>query len=77
MPYLDIAILLINVFLPGIGTITSGFFDKSLEEGKYNKNAMIVGLCQFVTSAIFYIGGIWAMLHSILIIKHHEYYKHT
>tara|TARA_B110000285_G_C14692360_1_gene409628 strand:+ start:360 stop:506 length:147 start_codon:yes stop_codon:yes gene_type:complete len=29
MPYLDIIILFVNIFLPGIGTVASGFIDKS------------------------------------------------
>ena len=46
----------LNVLLPGVGTIFSGFYSE-----RYNMNALIVGVSQLSLTIFFLLGWFWSI----------------
>ena len=57
-------LLIINVFLPGVGTILSAFFDHRKPWYYINFIAIFVGIFQIILLPIFFFGWLWAIAHS-------------
>ncbi len=62
-PY-NIVLFILNVILPGTGTMISSCFDT-----EYNFLPMILGLCQLFTAPILFIGWFWSIYWGFLIYK--------
>ena len=54
--------LVINVFLPGIGTIIAAVLDDS------NMTKILIGVAQFIL-AMFLIGWLWAIVWGIFMLQ--------
>ena len=63
--YVAVAQLILNVFLPGVGTIITPCFG----EGIVNKTQIVIGILQMLTMWTLFIGWIWAVCWSALIIR--------
>lgn len=57
-------LLIVNCFLPGIGTMVSSYCADSI-----NWEAMGVGLCQLLTVPLFLIGWIWSIVWGVKIYE--------
>ena len=62
---MDIVCLILNIFVPGIGSIISGVAN---EEGKTNTNAIVFGLLQFFLSWTL-VCWIWSIMHGVWIYQ--------
>ncbi len=61
-PPTNLVLFIVNILLPGIGTIISAFMDK----GGMNNTALIYGVLQLLTAWIL-IGWCWSIYHGYLI----------
>jgi len=57
-------ILIVNIFLPGIGTMVSSYCADGI-----NWSAMGVGLAQLLTVPVFLIGWIWSIVWGVKIYE--------
>ena len=57
-PPMHIVLFIVNIFLPGVGTIISSFIGK---EG-FNMMALVFGVLQLVLTS-FLVGWIWSIVH--------------
>lgn len=57
----SLVILVINIFMPGVGTIISAFLSDNRET-----LTILIGVAQLVTSAVIF-GWIWAIIWSVLL----------
>ena len=55
--------LVLNIFLPGTGTIMSAFFARPV-----SKTQIALGILQFATSGFFYVGWVWSIIWGVLIV---------
>lgn len=62
-PALAVILLIVNIFLPGVGTMILGCLN-----GGCNWTHIIVGLLQFITAGII-IGWIWSIWWGILLVQ--------
>ena len=71
-PCLPYFVMLLNFFLPGMGTILASFVDES---GTINCSAIIVGFGQLITAVVL-VGILWSWWWSLRIMhKTKEYHK--
>ena len=61
---LDIIILILNILLPGFGTMICAFGNTS----GFSGITLVVGLCQLITSGLL-VGWIWSVYWGVLIWK--------
>lgn len=62
-PALAVLLLVVNIFLPGVGTMILGCIN-----GDCNWQHLIVGLLQLITAGII-IGWIWSIWWGILLVQ--------
>merc|ERR1712060_163858 len=60
---LAIVLLVVNIFLPGIGTCISACLGDS-----FKCNTLIIGILQFFTSGLV-LGWLWSIFHGVLLVK--------
>ena len=60
---MNYVVLILNLFLPGFGTILMSFYSKPV-----SKTHIAVGLLQFFTSSFFFLGLIWSWIWGVLIL---------
>ena len=61
--------LVLNVFIPGLGTIVNSL------KGEFKLLGILLGILQFVTTPIFLIGWLWSILYGVKIANKSKYYR--
>ena len=61
--WVAIVLFIVNIVFPSIGTMISACCGK-----KFHKEALIVGLCQFLTCFVF-VGWVWSIVHGVWLVK--------
>ena len=57
-------LMIVNIILPGIGTMISGCLVKKIQ-----CNVILIGLLQLVLVPVLLIGWIWSILHGIWLFQ--------
>lgn len=71
-PDISTLCLILNIFIPGAGTILNAFADS-----QQRFIGVLLGILQFLTTPLMLIGWVWAIVYGVKIVNKSKYYQYN